>query len=137
MRIALGPPWKVTRCNTIGQHFCVAEQGRMSYSKLIGHIWLHICVYNTPLWTEGTLKGHRPYHDMALIICISNELWSNDEPVMRYNHTKMMWPWLYLLRSSKVKGHKVNWNIIYDFVYVLHIIIGHSMHRFWYIGLSR
>ena len=36
-----------------------------------------------------------------------------------------------------VKGHKVNWKIIYDFVYVLHTNIGHSMHRFWDIGLNR
>ena len=29
-----------------------------------------------------------------------------------------------------IQGHKVNWNIIYDLVYVLHINIGHSMNRF-------
>ena len=36
-----------------------------------------------------------------------------------------------------IKGHNVNWKIIYDFVYVLHANFGHSMHRFWEIGLNR
>ena len=39
--------------------------------------------------------------------------------------------------SSKVKDDKVSWNIIYDFVYVPLINIGHSMQFFWYIGLNR
>ena len=46
----------------------------------------------------------------------------------------LIWP---LNVYSKVKGHKVNWKIIYDFIYVLHTNIGHSMHRFWDIGLNR
>ena len=41
------------------------------------------------------------------------------------------------VKGHKVKGHKVNWNIIYDFMYVLHTNIGHSIHRFWDIGLNR
>ena len=55
-----------------------------------------------------------------------NHLW--------YNHLKILRPWFDLLMSSKVKGHEVNWKIIYDFVYVLHINIGHSI---LYIGLNR
>ena len=43
----------------------------------------------------------------------------------------LIWP------LKETQGHKVNWKIIYDFAYVLHTNIGHSMHRFWDIGLNR
>ena len=43
----------------------------------------------------------------------------------------LIWP------LKVIQGHKVNWKIIYDFVYVFHTNIGHSMHRFWDIGLNR
>ena len=45
----------------------------------------------------------------------------------------LIWP----LKLIKVKVHKANWKIIYDFVYVLNTNIGHSMHRLWDIGLNR
>ena len=46
------------------------------------------------------------------------------------HYVTLIWP----LRSSKVKGHNVNLEIIYDFVCVLHINILSYYHRFWYIG---
>ena len=46
------------------------------------------------------------------------------------HYVTLIWP----LRSSKVKGHNVNLNIIYDIVYLLHINILSYYHRFWYIG---
>ena len=71
------------------------------------------------------------------MICIWNELWSYDETIYEIqppeHYVTLIWP----LRSSKVKGHKVNIKFIYDLVYVLHVNIGHIMHRFWYIGLNR
>ena len=30
--------------------------------------------------------------------------------------------------SSQVKGNEVNWNTIYDLLYVLHINFGHDKH---------
>ena len=48
-------------------------------------------------------------------------------------YVTFIWP----LSVIQGQGHKVNWKIIYDFVYVLHTSIGHSMHRFWDIGLNR
>ena len=44
---------------------------------------------------------------------------------------------IFPLISSKVNCYKVNLKAIYDFIYVLHTNIGHSMHRFWDIGLNR
>ena len=122
---------QVTWCNTMGQHFYITEQGKRCCSKLISHIWLPICVSNKHVSTEGTLKGH-----VWFVICILSKCCSYDELFIRYNHLKIIWHWFDLLMSSKVKGHKVNWMIMYDFVYVLHINIGHSMHRFWYIGIN-
>ena len=55
---------------------------------------------------------------------------------MRHNPLNGMWPWFDLYMHPRVKGHKVNWKIIYDFLFVLHTNIGHSMHRFWDIGLT-
>ena len=44
---------------------------------------------------------------------------------------------IYLWRSYKVNGVNGNWNIIYDFEYMFHRSIGHSMHHFWYISSNR
>ena len=41
------------------------------------------------------------------------------------------------LTFKLIQGQKVNWKIIYDFVYVLNTNIGHSMHHLWDIGLNR
>ena len=38
--------------------------------------------------------------------------------------------WL-LMVIQGLKGHKINWKILCDFMYVLHTNIGHIMHRFW------
>ena len=49
-------------------------------------------------------------------------------------------PWQVCDLDLTFKGSqrsKVNWKIIYDFAYVLHTNIGHSMHPFWDIGLNR
>ena len=54
----------------------------------------------------------------------------SDVPFMRYNLLKIMSPLYDLQMSTKIKGLDVNLKIIYDFVYVLHRHIGHSMHRF-------
>ena len=43
----------------------------------------------------------------------------------------LIWP------LKVIKGHKVNWKILYDFEYVIHTNIGYSMHRFWDVGLNR
>ena len=42
-----------------------------------------------------------------------------------------------LQMSSKIQGLNVNWTIIYDFVYVLHRNIGHSIYRFRYISSNK
>ena len=53
------------------------------------------------------LKGH-----IWLTIGVLYKLWSYDVP--------FLWPLLNLKKSSKVKGLKINWNIIYDFIYVFY-----------------
>ena len=56
------------------------------------------------------------------------------------HHLRDTTPWkvVTLIWPLKViKGPKENWKIIYDFVYVFHANIGHSMHRFWDIGLNK
>ena len=38
--------------------------------------------------------------------------------------------------SSKVKGHEVNLDTIYDLLYVFHINFGYNMHHFWDINAN-
>ena len=68
------------------------------------------------------------YFIQTLVIrCTINELQPLESSVT------LIWP----LKVIQGQSHKVNWKIIYDFVYVLHTNIGHSMHRFWDIGPNR
>ena len=39
--------------------------------------------------------------------------------------------------SSKVKGHEVNYETIYDLLYVFHINFGYNMHHFRDISANR
>ena len=97
---------KATWCNKIEQNFCITEQSQRYFSKLIGHIWLPICVSNKLWSTEGKRKSH-----MWLIIGIPYKL-AHDAPFIRYNHLKVLLPWFDILRF---KCHKVTWKIMYDF----------------------
>ena len=82
------------------------------------------------------LKNH---NYMIYYIYVSCKIWY-DAPFRRYNQdVTLIGPWKFIQGQMAwgKQGHKVNWNIIYDFVYVLHTNISHSMHRFWDIGLNR
>ena len=83
------------------QHFCITEQGQRCCEP-IGHIWLSICVYNKLLMTEGKLKCHND------LLYEFKNLWSYDDPFMRYNHLTFLRPWFDLIMSSNVKNDKVN-----------------------------
>ena len=60
-------------------------------------------------------------------VCISYKLWSQNALFMKYKTLKIMWPWFDHIMLFKVKGYEVDWNIIYDFVYVFHRNISHIM----------
>ena len=90
----------------------------------VGHIWFPRCF----LWTFVNGRPYVTYYmqfNKTLIIW-----WTIDQIQPLENSVTLIWPF-------KVKGHKVNWEIICDFVYVLHVSIGHGMHHFWYIALIR
>ena len=66
------------------------------------------------------------YTNFDLMIMMMRHLWDTLK-----RSVTLIWP------LKVIQGQKVNWKIIYDFVYVLHTTIDHIMHRFWDIGLNR
>ena len=70
----------------------------------------------------------RPYTCIWLPICVSSKFWSWHAPFRRYSPLKtqlyLLWP-----LKVKVKGNEVNWNTIYDLLYVFHINFGHDKHN--------
>ena len=119
-------------------------QGQMSWDRLIVHDFLDVFLINyghnelnllniahwklddldlpfqfhQRLNGVGKLKGH-----IWLTIYIYHANFDHMTKPLEMSVT-LIW------KLKIIQGHKVNWNIIYDLVYVLHINIGHSMHRF-------
>ena len=93
-----------------------------------------------PIWPLKVIQGQRsssskimrsterPYTCIWLPICVSSKFLSWHAPFRRYSPFKtqlyLLWP-----LKVKVKGNEVNWNTIYDLLYVFHINFGHDKHK--------
>ncbi len=75
----------------------------------------------------GTICTHTDDFDTDL-----EKRWSDqDMHTLLDRRFENQWPWFGLSRSSKVKGHDVNWKAIYDILYVFHKNFDNKMQYLW------
>ena len=98
--------------------------GTISLSCTIFKIQYMINKLKSTLWPFKVIQGQRSGHQMTahiwLPICLTYKLYAYLAPFSRHN-ALYIWNLPFdLLRSSKVKGLGSKWNLIYDFLSVLH-----------------